>query len=201
MTPQNANWAPQPASSPSNAAVNSQLPPGGGLIPPKTPQQSNAQAAAPQIPGQANRAVMPQQLPPRTSQTPSQQHPLTVAQVAQQGSPGVQNMSQAMATQQSGMQNGLQNGMQNGLHPTQANVAQMQLQMQMQMQQQRSNPFPALPLSAFDSAFKQWCSKQGVHVDPQHLALDDGKTVNLHLLHQEVITMGTIAKVRSRDRT
>ena len=183
MNQPSPNWAPQPATSPSNAPGNPQLPPNGVMLPPNTPQQANAQANPQQIPGQQNRNMMA--IPPRTGQTPLQQqlqHSMNQAQaqVAPQGSPNVSNMAQAMGGQPNGP-------------PTAQSIAA-----QIQMHMQRSGPLPALPAPAFESAFKQWCQKQNIPVDQQLLTLDEGKKINLHALHQEVIAMGTIANVSYR---
>lgn len=174
MNQGNPNWAPQPASSPPNPLPNAQLPPNGAHVPPKTPQQMNAQAA------NQNRPVLPQQLPPRTAQTPLQ-HAMATAQAPPQGSPRMANMQQNMP-------HGQPNGMVNG-GPNAAAVAQFSMHLQ------QSGPFPALPSPAFESAFKLWCSKNDIRIDNNLLTMEDGKLISLHRLHQEVIAEGTIAKV------
>lgn len=174
MNQGNPNWAPQPASSPPNSLPNAQLPPNNAHVPPKTPQQINAQAATP------NRPTLPQQLPPRTAQTPLQ-HTMATAQGPPQSSP-------RMASMQQNMPHGQSNGMVNG-GPNAAAVAQFSMHLQ------QSGPFPALPAPAFESAFKLWCSKNEIRIDTNLLTMDDGKQISLHRLHQEVIAEGTIAKV------
>ncbi|KAI0703825.1 hypothetical protein BC835DRAFT_1317755 [Cytidiella melzeri] len=165
-----SNWMPQPATSPANGLINGQVPQGGAHIQPTTPQQQDAQAIAPQIPDQQHRNLQPQQLPPRNGQTPLQAQ-------GPHGSPGMPNAPQAM--------------------PGVVGAAQTLTPQQLTKLQflQRAGGFPALPQSAFESAFKEWNHKQNITINPLLLTLEDGKVINLHRLHQEVILSGTIAQI------
>lgn len=173
-----ANWlgqgAPTPASFP-----NAQMPNGGQIpsnapIPQGTPVNNASATLQPH-------GHMPQHAPPRSGPTPLQH---TMVPNGIHGSP---NMSASPAnsiatshTPQPTMSNGV---------PQQSQAPNQQPQ---RLVPQRS--LPALPREAFEDAYRQWCSKRNVHEDDQLLQIE-GKRIDLHRLHQEVIAAGTIHKV------
>ena len=158
---------PQPAPSPANANVPPTLT--GPQIPSQPQQHGNQPSVAPQLPGQ-NRNLLPQPTPGAQNMTHVQPPP--------HGSPA--NAPQVTVNVPG------RNPAQPLLNPQQMNRLTVL---------QRTGGFPALPLPAFESAFKEWCNKQGIHVNPQILTLEDGKQISLHKLHAEVIAAGTIAQV------
>lgn len=164
--PPNQSWAPQSATSPPNGIPAGQLP--GPHVPPKTPQQQSAQLAASTATGQPNRSLLPQQPPVRNSQTPLQPS----MSIPQRPAPSSSNVPNPP------------NG--TGLTPQQQHLRTSQFQ-----QQLRQGMFPALPSPAFNSAFQHWSQEKRMQIDEKLLTVE-GKKIDLHRLHQEVISTGTI---------
>ena len=58
------------------------------------------------------------------------------------------------------------------------------------------NQLSSLPAESFIAAYGQWCQKQGISHDDNLMHID-GRRIDLHRLHQEVIAAGTYQKVRT----
>lgn len=162
-----ANWLPQNGPSPVNGFVNQQLPNGITASLQQNPPINNT-------PGGLPLAMHPQG-PPRTGPTP-----LQLANAAQhQSSP---NMVPQTPNSQLNGHPQLNGGSPQGMGPSsvQRGAAQNQL--------------PALPAEAFNAAYRQWCQKQNITHDENIMQID-GRKIDLHRLHQEVIATGTYQKV------
>ena len=177
-----ANWLSQAGPSTNNTFPNTQQLPNGVQIPLSTLSQNPQVNAHPTLPH-----TLLQQHPPRSNTTPLQH----VSNMGQNGIQPSPNMT-AMANPASGNrtpQPTLTNGLSQPPVPGPSGPSQ---------QPQRSGParqLPALPREAFEAAYRQWCSKQNIREDEQLLHIE-GKRIDLHRLHQEVIAAGTVHKVR-----
>ena len=185
----NGNWPMHNAqggpTGPNNAFNQSQLQPNGGpSMPPSTPLQQNMQPNNAGTPSSAR--MMTQPLPPRSTATPMQM-PNAQMMNGAAGSPSMPpGMSASPSVRPDAQVAQAMNGAP-GLHP----------QMSMQQQQQQRNGYPALPLSSFNQAFTTWCTRRGVNLDERLLTIE-GKRVDLHALHQEVLNLGGPHRVRGR---
>lgn len=164
-----ANWLPQNGPSPVHGFVNQQLHNGANIPLQQNPQVNNAPGGLP--------LGMHSQGPPRTAPTP-----LQMANAAQhQGSPNpVPQAANPPLNGHPQLNGGPSHNM--GQPSGQRGPAQNQL--------------PALPAEAFTAAYRQWCQKQGITHDDNLMQIE-GRKIDLHRLHQEVIAAGTYQKVRT----
>ncbi|EMD37509.1 hypothetical protein CERSUDRAFT_114150 [Gelatoporia subvermispora B] len=58
--------------------------------------------------------------------------------------------------------------------------------------------FPPVPSAVFATAYPNYCSKAGIHPDPSQLN-QDGRQIDLHQLHVEVINLGTFHSIMHND--
>lgn len=165
------NWLQPNSASPSHQFTGPQLAAGGMQIPPTTPLQHQAQPANGQA-GMPGQGLLSSQQPPRSAPTPLQH-------MSNTGNPIVQR-SPNMAASMGGVS--AQPPM--GLIPPQAQASQGP----------RPNTYPAMPGPAFQAAYSQYCQKHGIQHDEQLLHIE-GKRIDLHRLHQEVIAAGTSERV------
>lgn len=182
------SWLPHNGPSPANNFANAQHPPNAVQMPPNTPLQQNAQAS--HTPGGLHPHNIPMQQPPRSVPTPLS-HMNNMQRNGIQSSPG---MPAPMASPpnvgqpQSAMPNGMSQ-----LAAQQQQFQQAQRPGQNQLSAQAAQ-IPALPAEAFKAAYGQWCSKHNIVHDEQLLQIE-GKKIDLHRLHQEVIASGTVHRV------
>lgn len=165
------NWLQPNSASPSHQFTGPQLTAGGMQITPNTPLQHQPQPANGSV-GMPGQGLLQPPQPPRSGPTPLQH-------MSNAGNPMPQR-SPNMATTMGGVS--AQPPM--GIIPAQAQASQGP----------RPNTYPAMPGPAFQAAYSQYCQKHGIQHDEQLLHIE-GKRIDLHRLHQEVIAAGTFERV------
>lgn len=174
------NWLPPNGPSPANAFSHQQLP-HNAVLPPNASHQQIPPVN--NTPGGFPQHGMLSQQPPRSGPTPLQQ----LATVPQNGIQSSPNMGQSMA-----------NGSLTNQHPHPNGLPQPGGQPSIPQSATRPAPghgqLPALPSEAFHAAYRQWCQKQNLQHDDQLMHIE-GKKIDLHRLHQEVIAAGTFQRV------
>ncbi|EKM57824.1 uncharacterized protein PHACADRAFT_251691 [Phanerochaete carnosa HHB-10118-sp] len=157
-------------------------------MPSNTPLQQNPQAN--HTPGVLGTHGLPmQQQPPRSGPTPLSH--MNMPQNGMQSSPGMPAPMASPPNANQPPQPPISNGMPQFAQQQQFQQAQRPGQGQIPSQTQ----IPALPAEAFKAAYGQWCHKQNIAHDEQLLQIE-GKRIDLHRLHQEVIAAGTMHRVR-----
>ncbi|OCH88782.1 hypothetical protein OBBRIDRAFT_733725, partial [Obba rivulosa] len=57
---------------------------------------------------------------------------------------------------------------------------------------------PPLTQDMFNSAYRNWCTRNNFTPDPSQLNRD-GRQIDLYVLHQEVMNMGTYGRIANND--
>ena len=175
---QNASWQMQHGqggTAAPNAAFNQLAAAGAQLLPANTPVPQNLQPS--NAPTPSSNRLLPQQLPPRATATPMQ-IPNTPALNGAAASPGVR---QGLAGSPSGRPD-------THVPPGMNGVGGPHVQMPVR-------PMPALPQQTFSQAFNTWRQRHNINFDDHALRVD-GKPVDWHGLHREVLNLGGPQRVR-----
>ncbi|OCH90344.1 hypothetical protein OBBRIDRAFT_793436 [Obba rivulosa] len=78
------------------------------------------------------------------------------------------------------------------------NVMAVQFASQTGPVQQAPMRFPPLTQDMFNQAYRNWCTRNNFTPDPSQLNRD-GRQINLYVLHQEVMNMGTYGRIANND--